>query len=146
MSLMMMTYIARQSITIHAPVTQIWRALVTPSMIKHYMFGTEVVSDWKKGSPIVWKGVWEGKPYEDKGTILRFEPEQVLQYSHFSPLSGVADSPDNYHNVTVELASQGAETRVTLSQDNNATEDEQKHSEELWGMMLAALKKFVEQG
>jgi uncharacterized protein YndB with AHSA1/START domain len=136
--------IAVASIDINASNAEVWKALVDPEAIKQYMFGTNVVSDWKKGSPIVWRGEWQGKSYEDKGVILRFSPNHTLQYSHFSPLSGLPDKPENYHTVTVELSDAGMQTHVTLSQDKNATEDERKHSEENWEMMLVALKKFVE--
>ncbi len=61
------------------------------------MFGTDVVSDWKQGSTIVWKGEYKGKKYEDKGVIFKLEQNQTLQYSHFSPLSGKPDVPENYH-------------------------------------------------
>jgi uncharacterized protein YndB with AHSA1/START domain len=137
--------IAKASTIINAPTERVWDALVNPAAIKQYMFGTNVVSDWREGSPIVWKGEWQGKPYEDKGVILKFKPGQTLQYSHFSPLSGMPDKPENYHTVTVELSADGNQTRVSLAQDHNATEEERVHSEENWGMMLAALKKFVEQ-
>jgi uncharacterized protein YndB with AHSA1/START domain len=136
--------IATVSITLQAPVEKAWHALVNPAAIKEYMFGTHVVSKWEEGSPIVWKGEWQGKPYEDKGVILQFEPGRHLQYSHFSPLAGLPDRPENYHIVTIELAAEGAQTRVTLSQDHNANEDERKHSETNWNMMLANLKKYVE--
>jgi uncharacterized protein YndB with AHSA1/START domain len=137
--------IAKAATTINAPGTRVWDALVDPVAIKQYMFGTNVVSDWRENSPIVWQGEWQGKPYEDKGVILQFKPGQMLQYSHFSPLSGIPDKPENYHTVTVELSADGNQTRVSLAQDHNATEEERAHSEENWGMMLAALKKFVEQ-
>jgi uncharacterized protein YndB with AHSA1/START domain len=58
--------IAKAAITINAPASRVWQALVTPEAIKHYMFGTNVVSDWHEGSPIYWRGEWQGKPYEDK--------------------------------------------------------------------------------
>ena len=138
--------IAQTSIEINAPIGEVWNALVNPEAIHQYMFGTQVVSDWHKGSPILWKGEWQGKPYEDKGVILRFEPGHAIQYSHFSPLAGLPDRPENYHTVTVELSTKGNQTRVELAQDNNANEDERVHSEQNWGLMLAALKKFVEQG
>ena len=51
---------AKSSITINASIAKVWEALVNPSIIKQYMFGTEVVSDWKEGSSIVWKGIWKG--------------------------------------------------------------------------------------
>jgi uncharacterized protein YndB with AHSA1/START domain len=136
--------IARASATIDASRSQIWHALVNPKAIERYMFGTHVVSDWREGSPIVWKGEWQGTSYEDKGVILQFKPEQMLQYSHFSPLSGVPDRPENYHTVTVELTGEGDQTQVSLTQDNNATEKERAHSEENWETMLTALKRFVE--
>ena len=136
--------IAKASITINAPSAKVWDALVQPEAIKQYMFGTTVVTDWREGSPVVWKGEWQGKPYEDKGVILQFKPGRTLAYSHFSPLSGVPDTPDNYHTVTIELSAEQNQTRVSLAQDNNASEEERQHSEKNWGMMLSALKEYVE--
>jgi uncharacterized protein YndB with AHSA1/START domain len=136
--------IAKASISINAPVGRVWDALTNPEVIRQYMFGTNVISDWKEGSPIVWKGEWQGKKYEDTGEILKLEPERLIQYSHFSPLSGKPDLPENYHTVTVELVSNGAETTVSLSQDNNETEQAREHSENNWKMMLDGLKKLLE--
>jgi uncharacterized protein YndB with AHSA1/START domain len=136
--------IANASITINTPIAKVWEALVNPDMIKQYMFGTNVVTDWKEGSPIIWQGEWQGKAYQDKGTILRMDQERVLQTSHFSPLSGQPDVPENYHTVTIELSGQGRQTNVSLSQDNNATEQDREHSEKNWQMMLEGLKKLLE--
>ena len=138
-------YVAKASTTIHAPVAKVWDALTSPALIKQYMFGTDVVSSWQEGGPIVWKGEWQGKPYEDKGVIIKLKPERMIQYSHYSPLSGVPDLPENYHTVTVELSSQGAQTLVSLTQDHNASEEERDHSAQNWTMMLEALKKLLEE-
>jgi uncharacterized protein YndB with AHSA1/START domain len=137
--------IARASVTINATRAKVWNALVNPEAIKQYMFGTHVVSDWREGSPIIWKGEWQGKSYEDKGIVLQFKPGRTIQYSHFSPLSGLPDKPENYHTVTIELSGDGNQTRASLAQDNNPTEQERDHSEKNWEMMLTALKKFLEQ-
>ncbi|HEY9013863.1 MAG TPA: SRPBCC domain-containing protein [Gemmatimonadales bacterium] len=136
--------IARASITVTAPPEQVWSALVTPAAIKQYMFGTTVTSDWKEGGPITWKGEWQGRKYEDKGKILQFKPGRALQYTHFSPLAGLPDRPENYHTVTIQLSPEGSATRVSLTQDNNPTEEARAHSEKNWEMMLQGLKKFVE--
>lgn len=136
--------IAKASIRINSPYEKVWEALVNPDLVKQYMFGTTVVSDWNEGSPIVWKGEWQGKPYEDKGTILKLEKGRILQYSHFSPLAGKPDLPENYHTVTIELSTDGAQTIVSLSQDNNTTEEAREHSEKNWQMMLEGLKKLLE--
>jgi uncharacterized protein YndB with AHSA1/START domain len=137
-------HVAKASITIDAPIAKVWNALVNPDTIRQYMFGTTVVSEWKKGSPIVWKGEWKGGAYEDKGVILELEPERRLRYSHFSPLAGLPDLPENYHNVTIELSVENGLVRVTLSQDNNPTVEAREHSERNWATMLAGLKKLLE--
>ena len=136
--------IARVSIKINATSEKVWDALVSPEAIKQYMFGANVVSNWREGSPIVWKGEWEGKSYEDKGVILQLKPGRMIQYSHFSPLSGLPDKPENYHRITIELSADGIQTNVSLNQDNNATEEARVHSEKNWGMMLSGLKKYLE--
>jgi uncharacterized protein YndB with AHSA1/START domain len=136
--------IASASVTIAAPAADVWNALVTPGAIKAYMFGTTVVSDWVVGSPIVWRGEWKGRAYEDKGIILQLVRERVLEYSHFSPISGMADLPENYHIVTVQLSGDGAQTHVSLYQDNNPTEQAREHAERSWNVMLSGLKQFVE--
>jgi uncharacterized protein YndB with AHSA1/START domain len=138
------SYIATASTTIDAPVAKVWDAITNPEIINQFMFGTDAVSEWKEGTPIIWRGTWEGKPYEDKGVILKIEPERVLQYSHYSPLSGAPDVPENYHTLTYQLSSKGDQTLVTLSQDNNSTKEEAAHSQKMWDTMLASMRKVVE--
>lgn len=105
-------FVARARVAIEAPVADVWNALVTPETIARYMFGTTVVSDWKEGGAILWRG----------------------------------DLPENHHTVTIELSPQpGGRTDVSLSQDNNATEDARTHSEANWRMMLDGLKRVIEE-
>ena len=109
------------------------------------MFGATVISDWKEGSKIVWKGEWQGRSYEDKGKILRFQPKSQLQYSHFTPSTGLEDIPENYHIVTIDLEEKNNLTHVSLTQDNNADQKTKDYSEKNWKMMLDGLKKLLEQ-
>src|SRR5688572_3785143 len=132
------------STTIDAPVAKVWDAFINPEMIKQYMFGAVVESDWKEGSPITWKGKYEGRAYEDKGVIKKLQPERLLQYTHYSPLAGKPDAPENYHTVTVELSEQDGATRVQLSQDNNADEEAREHTAKFWQGMLETLKKLLQ--
>ena len=138
------SFVSQAQVDIDVPVAKVWEALVTPAMIREYMFGTDAVSEWKAGAPIVWRGEWQGRPYEDKGQILQLEPERLLQYTHFSPLTGQPDVPENYHTVTISLSGRDAGTHVLLTQDNNASDDEREHTEQTWGMMLDGLKQFLE--
>jgi uncharacterized protein YndB with AHSA1/START domain len=138
--------VATASTEIRAPAGAVWEALVDPEMVKQYMPGTEVVSDWKKGSPIVWKGEYEGRSFEDKGQILELEPGRRISYSHYSPLSGAPDVPQSYHTVTVELSPGGRDgsTRITLTQDNNDDAESRDHSSTFWQDMLERLKGLLE--
>ena len=136
--------IARASTAIDAPAAEVWHALTDPELIKQYMFGTNVSSNWREGSPITWEGEWQGAKYRDKGVILRMEPGRLIQYTHFSPLSGAPDLPENYHTVTVELTREGAQTRVSLAQDGNQTEEERDHSAQNWAVTLQGLRKLLE--
>lgn len=137
-------YIARATTTIHAPVSKVWQALVNPEIIKQYLFNTDVVSDWKEGGPILYRGEWEGKPFEDKGKILKIEPEKQMVSTHWSPLSGVPDAPENYHTVIYTLSGNDASTEITIAQDNNASEEEKEHSEQNWRIVLNGMKKLLE--
>ena len=136
--------IARAEIRIYASADRVWNALVNPEIIRRYMFDTTAVSDWNEGSSITWKGEWQGKLYEDRGVILRLEPERLIRYSHFSPLSGLPDIPENYHTITIELSGESGYTQVSLSQDNNPTAQARDHSGKNWELVLAGLKKVVE--
>ena len=137
-------FIAEATTIINAPVSKVWQALVNPEIIKQYLFGTDVISDWKVGSPITYRGEWEGKPFEDKGKILQIEREKSLISTHWSPLSGVPDSPEKYHTVAYTLSEKGGKTEVIITQDNNSSEEERAHSEKNWQMVLEGLKKLLE--
>jgi len=136
--------VAKASVDVEAPAQKVWGALVDPEKIRQYMFGTNVVSDWKEGSPIVWKGEWKGKPYEDKGRLLKIQEGKRLEYSHYSPLTGAPDVPESYHTVSIELSEEKGRTRLTLSQDNNPNDEAREHNEKNWKMVLEGLKKTVE--
>lgn len=118
------TYEAATSIDVDVPAEQVWRALVEPELIAQYMHGTDVDTDWAVGSPIRWRGEWDGKPYEDKGEVLAFSPPRRLAVTHWSPLTGEPDEPANYHHVTYELEPLGGDrTRLTLVHGNSPTQE-----------------------
>jgi uncharacterized protein YndB with AHSA1/START domain len=136
---------AIKTVTIHASRREVWNALTNPEKVKRYMHGTEMSTDWKEGSPIVWRGEWKGRSYEDKGTVLAVEPEKLLKYTHWSPMGGSEDKPENYHTVTYELAGEDGKTTLTLKQDNNASQEEaDKMANDNWGPVLNGLKETVE--
>jgi uncharacterized protein YndB with AHSA1/START domain len=137
-------FVAREEIVIDAPPAKVWRALTEKALVKRVMFGADVVSDWQVGSPITWSGEWQGKAYKDKGEILAIKPERRLKTTHFSPLTGKPDRPENYHVVDYELSPQGGKTRVVISQSNNPTRDAADHSARNWREMLKNLRDVAQ--
>ncbi len=136
--------VATSTITIDAPADRVWKVITDPAAVKEFMFGADLETDWTEGSPIAWRGEWEGKPYEDKGKILKVDPGRKLVHTHFSPLGGEEDNPENYHTLTWTLDDQDGATTLTLSQDNNANEDAAEHSKGMWDMLVADVKKIAE--
>lgn len=132
------------AITINVPVSKVWEALTTPVIIKQYFFGTDAVSDWKVGSPLIFKGEWQGKTYEDKGTILESVPNKLFKYSYWSSMSGIEDKPENYVDVTYALSENNHVTTLTVTQENISDEKTKEHSEQNWRKVLEDLKKLLE--
>lgn len=133
------------SVTIDAPAEEVWQALTDPAKVKQYLHGTEMSTDWKEGSPITWRGEWQGRAYEDKGTVLAVKPRRLLRYTHWSPMGGSEDRPENYHTVTYELSGEDGKTTLTLTQDNNPTQEEaDKMAANNWAPVLQGLKSAAE--
>ena len=135
---------AKSEISIKAPVSKVWQALTDPAIIKQYLFGTDTVTDWKKGSSITYTGEWQGKPYTDKGKIIDIVPEKLLHTTYLSGNSGKEDKPENYANVVYELKLDGDTTKVSISQDNIDDEAGVEHMKQNWGMVLDGMKKLLE--
>ncbi|MEA2646332.1 MAG: hypothetical protein QOE92_1415 [Chloroflexota bacterium] len=138
-------FTAEKTLDIKAPVDAVWDALTQPALVKQWMHGTDLDTDWRVGSPIRWRGEWEGKPYEDKGEVLAVEPRRLLSTTHWSPMGGSEDTPENYHTVSYELAEKDGGTVLTLKQTNNATQEEaDSMAENNWGPVLEGLKAVAE--
>lgn len=135
---------ANASISLDATPSKVWEALTNPKLIKQYMFGTEVTSDWKQGNPITWKGEYEGKSYKDKGVIKKIEANKILQHTYLSGMTGKEDKPENYATVTYKLSKEDDKTMLSLSQDNNENEEAKEGSIKNWKTVLKKLKEVVE--
>jgi uncharacterized protein YndB with AHSA1/START domain len=135
---------ATSSITIDASAQDVWKAITTPELIKQWFFGVDTESDWTVGSPLVHRGEWQGRPYEDRGEILRFEPPRLLVHSHWSDLSRVPDRPENYQEVAWALSEHAGTTELTITERNLPSEEAKAASEEGWKTALNGLKGVLE--
>jgi len=121
------TFSNKKTVTIHAPVTDLWQALTDPEMIKHYFFGVETTGKWNEGNTIVYKGEWQGKKFEGKGKVLQIETQKLLRHSYWSKLT-----PEN------------GSTKLTLTEENLTTKESKESSAKLWDMVFDSLKKLLE--
>ncbi len=137
-------FVAKADVRINASRTSVWEALTRPELVKEYLFGTQVSTDWKVGSPITYKGVWQGKAYEDKGTILELVPRKRLKTTYWSSMSARPDTAENYNTIVYELSDGGEETTLLISQDNNPTKESADHSEGNWRSVLQTMKTLLE--
>jgi uncharacterized protein YndB with AHSA1/START domain len=137
-------YVAISTIAIQAPPSRVWSVITDPESVGELFFGSEVITDWTVGGPIIWRGEWEGKPFEDKGEVIAFEPGRRLETTHFSPLTGQPDVPENYHTLTWTLEPAGTQTVLTLMQDNNDSPAAAEHSKGMWDMLVATVKDIAE--
>lgn len=138
-------FIATVTIEINADMPTVWKWLTTPALIKQYFFGTETETDWKKGSPIFFRGEWNGTKYEDKGTILDSELGKFVKYNYWSSMSGTSDIPENYATIQYELTAKGNLTVLSIVQDGIETEEKKTHSEQNWIAIMGGMKKMIEE-
>ena len=137
-------YEATASVDVEAAPDRVWEAITDPDQIAEYMMGSRVDTDSKVGSPITWSGEMDGKSYQDKGEVLEVDPGRRLRVTHYSPLMGQADAPENYHTVSYDLAASDAGTTVSLNQDGCSSEAEAEQFSQNWQGMLDGLKKVAE--
>jgi uncharacterized protein YndB with AHSA1/START domain len=134
----------RKTVKINADASKVWNAITNPKMIKKYLFGTKVSTDWKVGSEISFQGNWQGKKFRDKGVIEKFEIEKLFQYTYWSVFSGLEDKKVNYSLVTFELSGDDKITKLTVSQKGFADKTSQEHSDKGWSMVMQKIKELVE--
>lgn len=139
-----MSFSSSASIVINVPAAQVWDALTKPEIVKQYFFGTNLETTWEIGTPIRFKGEWEGKLYEDKGTVLEFSPVFSLSYNYWSPFSGLEEISENYQIIRYDLEpTDDNGTKLTITQSNVDTQERADHSLKNWNMVLEALQKLV---
>ena len=133
------------SVEINATAEQVWDAMTNPEKIKIYLFGTEAVTDWQVGSPIIFQGVYEGYEYKDKGNVLQNIPNELFEYNYLAQYSGLEDKIKNYSIVTYEIkiASESS-VLLTWHQAGFADRDKCEHTTKGLQAILEQIKSIAE--
>ena len=139
----------KQTITLDAEVNKVWEALTKPEWTKKYMLGIEIISDWKVGSPILWKGRLKGdEKIIMKGSIEKIEAKKLLQFTIFDLNAKCKDVSSNYIQATYQLTPKLRKTVLSVTQgDYSHVKDGKKRfidADGAWKQTLNALKMLVE--
>ena len=136
-----------RTVLIDAPVTTVWEYLTTPSLMRSWMgeasMQLEVQTSWEIGQPITITGVHH-LPFENKGMVTQFQPPQILQYTHLSSLSRLADKRENYSTISFYLSPQEQQSLLLVRVDQFPTETIYRHLLFYWQGTLGVLKRHIE--
>lgn len=138
---------ASDSIVINASAEKVWETLTNPKKIKKYLFDTDTITDWKKNSPIIFQGEYQGQHYRDKGRVLEIKKNELIRYSYWSGFSGLEDIPENYSTISYTIEElEDDKVKFTWMQEGFGSEEGQKHSQESLHELLVEIKKIAEKG
>lgn len=144
-----MSYQIERTITINAPTSTVWDTLTQPSLMKQWMGGDDyrlnIQTNWQINGPVTITG-FHHLPFENKGTVLQFDPGKIVSYTHLSSLSRLPDALENYVVITFQLATINDQTALTLTINNFPTETIYRHLDFYWRTTIVMLKKFIEAG
>jgi uncharacterized protein YndB with AHSA1/START domain len=140
----MKDFVVRKRIAIKAPDSAVWDALTNPEKTKKYFFHCKVYSDWKQGSPIVFKGrLFFIIKIEMKGEIKQIKHGKLLKYT----IANASDKSGTTSTVTDELKFENGETVLTITDDVGRGAGAEKRYEKSmkgWDKVLNGLKELVE--
>ncbi|WP_128547336.1 SRPBCC domain-containing protein [Larkinella soli] len=143
--------IIRNEIILNADPATVWNLLTNPEKTKQYMYGCEVVTDWKVGSPIEWKGEYEGKETVFvTGNIVRLEPGELLAYTVIDPHGPYPEDVSSPLTVVCEVIRDDDKTVLLVSQGDysRVTDGEDRYRKALaeggWDGVLCAIRDLLE--
>ena len=119
---------------------RVWRALTESEFTKQYYYGNTVESDWKPGSPMVYRNPDGTESIECE--VIEADPPRRLVHTFFFP--GTEESPSR---CTWSIEPRGDATLLTLTHDEfdgeTATYRSVAHG---WVPVLSGLKTLLETG
>ena len=132
-------------VKIIAPMRKVWLALTVPDLVKQWQYGSDLLTTWEVGTPIIFRNEWDGRVFEQKGNVLEFSPESRLKYSLFFPGPDLQDSPANCFFMTYELTeSEGVTSLLVRQEDPRPSPPDESTGGDEGPNVLSGLKELVE--
>lgn len=132
-------------VDISKPISFVFEALTDSSKIIKFYPLIEVLSEWKKGSEVLYKGELEGVPFTDYGTITSLVTPNEFSYVYWSDNHGTERTEENLVSITYKLAVVKKGTRVTIFQSNLPNQELYEAMDNfVWDFLLGSLKSYLE--
>lgn len=136
--------IVQKIISINAGIAKVWEAITNPELTRQYMFNSEVISGWNKGSSVLWRDA-DNKKVHVKGIITDIKPGEYLETSDLSIDSGLEDKESNYSRVRYELKKDNDKTLLYLTEDKfNSDYKRYIDADNFWTAVIKRMKELLE--
>ncbi len=127
-------------IYIQAPPERVWQALTDPELTPQYYFGTRIESDFRPGSPYVYRSP-DGSPMLE-GTIVESDPPRRLVMT-FRPLWTGEGTPES--RVTWEITPHENQSKLALIHEGlDLNSDLGRGVQDGWTQIISAMKTVLE--
>jgi uncharacterized protein YndB with AHSA1/START domain len=138
--------IITKSITIAASRTRVWQILTDTALMAKWVSDDNIAinTTWKPQTPIVFTGTWHHGTFNDKGLVLKFEKEKMVQYSYFSQISELPDVPESYLIITFRITSSNNETVLEVNTENIPNYETYGHWNFYWTVTLGIIQRMAE--
>jgi uncharacterized protein YndB with AHSA1/START domain len=136
---------SNSTVKILAPAEKVWLALTRPDLVKQWQYGSDLLTTWEVGKPIVFRNEWNGQVFEQKGTVMEFSPPSRVKYSLFVPRPDLRDIPEHHFFMIYELSESDGTTSLSVRQeDPRPPEPGETSGGEGGPDVLSTLKELVE--
>lgn len=134
---------------IGATAPKVWDALISPELVKQIYYGSVIRSSFKEGERLeyVGPGADGDETLHVYGTVLEFEPEQALRFTHKVGPSYLKGGEPYESRISWLLEPAGDCTKLTLIHDEWHPDDPAyDSSDDAWWHILSNIKTLVETG
>ncbi|PGB02704.1 SRPBCC domain-containing protein [Bacillus toyonensis] len=128
---------------------EVWKTLTSPEGTKQIYYGSIIRSTFQVGDLLeyVGPGLDGDETVHVYGNVLEYEPNQLLQFTHYPGKSYMIDDRAFESRISYILKPIGSCTKLTLIHDQWKEDDPYyENSNKAWWMILNNIKTLVETG
>jgi len=134
---------------INATPKTVWQTLTDSDLVKQYMFGSMIESNWEIGSSITFYIEKDGERIDAVyGKIEKLEPHSSFRHTLYPPNAEYPNIPENHIYVEYTLKENNGKTELSIEQGGfeTAADGEKRYTDVKngWDVVLPSLTKVAE--